>query len=125
MIRTRWLRTSLPVGIAVLSFAALACSNESLDDVKPETSVDTVKVIDNDFEPRVIEVAEGTEITWTWDEAGRPHDVSGDGFSSEVMETGAFSFVFDDTGTFDYRCTLHNGMTGRVVVTPADAGGER
>ena len=126
MNRTRWLRAMLPAGLAAtLGLMAVACSNESLDDVDPVQSVDTVNVVDNGFEPRVIEVQQGAEVTWTWDKAERPHDVSGDGFSSQVMEAGTFTFVFDDEGSFDYRCTLHRDMTGRVIVTAADGGEAR
>ena len=32
---------------------------------------------------------------------------------------GTFAHTFDRPGTYPYRCTVHDGMTGRVVVTAA------
>jgi plastocyanin len=44
------------------------------------------------------------------------HDVKADGFGSPVRKSGTFSHRFDQPGTFQYRCTLHANMTGRVIV---------
>ncbi|MFZ5974726.1 MAG: cupredoxin domain-containing protein [Bacillota bacterium] len=33
------------------------------------------------------------------------------------MNNGAeYNFTFHDTGIFDYKCTLHPSMTGKVIV---------
>jgi len=44
------------------------------------------------------------------------HDVSGDGFKSEVQTEGTFSHTFADAGDYPYVCTLHSGMRGTVTV---------
>jgi plastocyanin len=47
-----------------------------------------------------------------------PHDVKGDGWSSgEPQRSGTFTHRFEQPDSYPYRCTLHNGMDGRVVVT--------
>jgi plastocyanin len=47
-----------------------------------------------------------------------PYNVEGDGCDSgEPLASGAFRRTFDQPGTYDYTCTLHPQMTGRVVVT--------
>jgi plastocyanin len=47
-----------------------------------------------------------------------PHDVKGDGWGSgEPQRSGTFRRTFDQPGTYDYVCTLHPQMTGRVLVT--------
>jgi plastocyanin len=47
-----------------------------------------------------------------------PHDVTGEGWKSgDPQSEGTFRHAFDRPGTYDYRCTLHGGMEGRVVVT--------
>jgi plastocyanin len=63
-----------------------------------------------------VEVPAGTEVTWTWDGDNR-HNVTGEPFSSDTQSEGTFSHTFDDAGTYTYRCTLHPGMEGAVVVT--------
>ena len=90
----------------------------SVTEVAPERGVDTVLVKDNKFTPRVIEVAAGTEVTWSFED-GRLHDVAGEGWGSERMTSGTFVHTFDAPGTYDYRCTLHGNMSGRVIVTGA------
>ena len=44
------------------------------------------------------------------------HNVVGDDFDSGIQESGTFAHRFKSSGTYDYRCTVHSGMTGRVVV---------
>jgi len=106
------------LGVSLLLTVALfaACGGEPLDDVAPVTGVTQIAVDDNFFEPRVIEVAPGTEVTWQWDAASRDHNVIGDGFRSQVQRDGRFAHTFEAPGVYDYLCTLHGGMTGRVVV---------
>jgi len=45
-----------------------------------------------------------------------PHDVSGDGFNSEIQTEGIFSHTFEEVGAYPYLCTLHSGMRGTVTV---------
>ena len=47
------------------------------------------------------------------------HDVSGDGFKSEIQTEGTFSHTFDDAGDYPYVCTLHAGMRGTLTVVDA------
>ncbi len=76
------------------------------------------------FDPPVIEVPVGTDITWTFADYGLsgdaeavPHNVVGEGFESAVLGTGTFTHSFDTPGNYLYRCTLHAYMEGRVIVT--------
>jgi plastocyanin len=87
-------------------------------DAAPVTGVTEVAAKDNRFTPPVIEVPAGTTVTWEFKDRFVPHDVTGDGFSSgEPRTNGSFTHAFDRPGTYPYRCTLHDGMNGRVVVT--------
>ena len=84
------------------------------------TGVTQVAARDNRFAPAAIQVPAGTEVTWTFKDGFVPHDVTGDGFSSgEPRRKGTFAHTFDRPGTYPYRCTVHDGMTGQVVVTAA------
>lgn len=62
----------------------------------------------------------GTEVTWTW-EGDSEHNVVADAFSSDVQSEGIFRHAFDQPGTYRYRCTLHGGMDGTVLVAPQEA----
>jgi len=87
-------------------------------DAAPVAGVTEVAAKDNQFTPPAIEVSAGTTVTWAFEDGFVPHDVSGDGFTSgDPKRSGRFTHTFDAPGTFPYRCTLHDGMTGRVVVT--------
>ena len=92
--------------------------DEELDD--PVAGATEVTVRDNEFEPNAIEVPLGTTVTWRW-EGDHAHNVVGDGFESPVQEDGTFAQTFDEAGTHAYRCTLHPGMRGEVVVTDEPA----
>jgi plastocyanin len=86
----------------------------------PATGVTQVAAKDNRFTPAAIQVPAGTEVTWTFKDGFIPHDVVGDGFSSgDPRRKGSFAHTFDRPGTYAYHCTVHDGMTGRVVVTAA------
>lgn len=75
--------------------------------------------IDNfSFGPTTLKVAAGTTVKWT-NKDDIPHTVvSTDGvFKSHALDTDeSFSFKFDKPGTYDYFCSLHPKMTGKVVV---------
>jgi plastocyanin len=87
-------------------------------DAAPVTGVTEVAAKDNRFTPAAIQVPAGTEVTWKFEDGFVPHDVKADGFSSgEPQRKGTFTHTFDQPGTYAYRCTLHDGMKGRVVVT--------
>jgi plastocyanin len=85
-----------------------------------------VIALDNSFQAATIEVVAGTTVRW--ENRGRnDHDVqSVDGSWGVATEDfppgGVYSFVFADSGTFAYYCSIHGtkdaGMVGEVVVTP-------
>ncbi len=79
-----------------------------------------MSVIDDDFDPVAVTIPVDTEITWTWD-ANTDHNVIADNgdFESPTQREGTFSHTFNQPDTVAYRCTLHNGMDGLVVVTQA------
>lgn len=69
------------------------------------------------FHPPVSRVPVGTTVTFTWQDGSAVHDVAfADGVASEVIAEGTWQRSFDRAGTFDYRCTLHPFMDGRIEV---------
>jgi len=70
------------------------------------------------FVPPEVTVAPGQSVTWTNDD-GAPHGLMyKDGAKgTDLMLPGAsFSRTFDKPGTYDYACSVHPYMTGKVVV---------
>lgn len=93
-----------------------------------------VEVVDNNFEPRQLTVAAGTEVTW-FQTGTQPHDVTADDGSFEshpdcsvgdptkcMRPGGEFKRRFTEAGSFPYYCTVHgfrggSGMAGTITVT--------
>ncbi|HYL47658.1 MAG TPA: cupredoxin family copper-binding protein [Candidatus Limnocylindrales bacterium] len=75
--------------------------------------------IDNfSFGPQEITVAPGTKVTWT-NRDDIPHTVVSTNqlFKSKALDTDdQFSFTFDKPGTYEYFCSIHPKMTGKVIV---------
>jgi plastocyanin len=39
-------------------------------------------------------------------------------FHSVIQSSGGYSHTFATAGSYEYNCTIHSGMTGRVEVAP-------
>jgi plastocyanin len=82
-------------------------------------AIDTRVTIDNfTFKSDAITVPVGTTVMWENDD-DIPHTVvSLDGtFRSRALDTeDKYSFTFDKAGTYEYFCSLHPQMTGKVIV---------
>ena len=79
-----------------------------------------VKIFNYKFAPDVLTIPAGTTVTWTnKDEV--PHTVmsSDKRFQgSGALDTGdTYSYTFTTPGSYEYFCTLHPFMKGKVVVT--------
>jgi plastocyanin len=108
----------LLLAVALLgALAACAGQPDRSASQPPAVGVHDIDAKDVQFTPAAVQVKRGTTVVWHLEDKAVSHDVRGDGFSSPVQEQGTFSHRFDRTGTFSYRCSLHAGMIGRVVVT--------
>jgi len=72
----------------------------------------------NAYNPNPTTVATGTKVTWTNnDSIVHTSTSNGSGWDSGIMAPGAsFSFTFQTAGTFTYKCTIHPGMMGTIMV---------
>ena len=78
----------------------------------------TVKIDNFTFEPSELEIAPGTTVTWVNGD-DIPHTVvaTNRAFRSRALDTeDTFSFTFTSVGEFDYFCSLHPHMTGKILV---------
>jgi plastocyanin len=77
----------------------------------------TVVLRGNRFHPRTVSIHRGSLVRWVWRDGSVPHNVVSHSFKSSRTQTrGSFSVRFTRRGTYDYVCTIHSGMVGKVVV---------
>jgi plastocyanin len=106
-----------------LLFAALASTPCLADDGNNAGAgpAATVNMDHNTFIPSEITVVPGTTVTWV-NKEGMPHTVvdMNKGFRSKTLAKDAsFSFTFATAGDYDYQCSIHPTMKGKVIVKPA------
>ena len=78
---------------------------------------------DSCYVPTIISVKEGQTITWKNEDVAFHSVTSGFyGNPTKLFDSGhldpeeKFSFTFNERGSFDYFCTLHPWMAGKVIV---------
>jgi plastocyanin len=70
------------------------------------------------FTPRNLTIHVGSKVTWT-NKDEEPHKLAevNDTFTSQPLDSdGDFTYQFDTPGTYEYFCTLHPRMTGKIIV---------
>lgn len=112
---------SIYMMLAMIAGMIFAGSVMADDQVVVSTEV-KVGILNYKFDPEVVTVPAGTTVTWiNHDEV--PHTV----VSSDKRFAGSggldtddhYSYVFTKPGTYEYFCTLHPFMKGKIVVTGA------
>jgi len=87
----------------------------------------TVTTPNRTFSPALVSIAPGDTVTWLFSEAVHNVTFTGSlppgGNIGDTSPGNAVDRVFPTAGTFDYDCTRHAGMTGRVVVQAGTGGG--
>lgn len=82
-------------------------------------STNKVDIMNMMFSPSQITVAKGTTVTWTNNDS-IAHTVTADSGSgpnsSDIAPGQTYSYTFNDTGSFQYHCSIHPSMQGTVVV---------
>jgi plastocyanin len=70
------------------------------------------------FNPGEVTVAVGDTVTWVnTDTDSHTSTSNAPGWDSRTIAPGQqFSFAFTTPGSFPYRCTIHPGMVGAVLV---------
>lgn len=98
----------------VIGFSGCGAGNEET----PSEPVDenTVIIEDYKYQPAEITIQAGETITWINKDSVR-HNAKGDSFDTGLLgkeESGEQQF--DEAGTYDYHCTPHPYMKGKVIV---------
>ena len=101
--------------LAVVTAFAVGCGGEG--ESTPVATTEVTMAKSYRFDPKVIEVASGSTVTWTNDD-NFTHTVQVDGQEDHKVERGeSVSIAFDAPGTYHYVCTLHEqDMDGEVIV---------
>jgi amicyanin len=111
------LRCFIPALLLTASLTLSVHAEQNLAANTP-TAAASVRIGNFTFMPVEITIAPGTTVTWT-NEDDIPHAVaaSNKAFRSKVMDTEQhYSFTFTAPGTYDYFCSLHPHMQGKVIV---------
>jgi plastocyanin len=94
--------------------------------VAPQANTATVETPSLTFSPQSVTIGVGGTVTWRF--SGSTHNVTfgalkpTGGNIPDTSPGNAVSRTFTTAGTYDFECTRHNGMTGRVIVQPGDPG---
>ncbi|HEY7024901.1 MAG TPA: plastocyanin/azurin family copper-binding protein [Candidatus Limnocylindrales bacterium] len=112
-------KPSQPAGSGDMGYSVSIAQGAST--YQPDGAADEFADSENppDYVPNVLMVPLGATVTWTNNDPGMVHTVTAaDGsFDSGMLNAGqSFSFTFDKPGDFDYACTPHPWMKGRISV---------
>lgn len=118
-------RTAVVAGAALaLSVGIAACGDDDSNASDECAAGDTIVEIKDDvFDPVTAEVTTGTTVCWP-NEGRNEHAVEpdeGDLFGDDSIQPGeAYSYTFEDAGTYDYYCRFHGapgvGQIGEIIV---------
>lgn len=144
-------RKFLALGASTALVTVAGCGGVGEENNSPETAVDTtvgttvettheneepsesaseVRMQQISFDPMRLSVEPGTEVTWTNDDSASHtissetfHDAATDwSFESDTIDPGgSVSFTFEESGVYEYVCTVHgeSNMCGVVLVGDA------
>ncbi len=109
-------------GVAVLSAFSddLHVTLYALPLIREPIAAKTIEMRDDwSFQPRLLEAAPGTAVTWV-NTSATAHTVTGADLAfpdSGLIEPGqSFSLIFDEPDTYRVRCVPHPGMEGVIVI---------
>jgi amicyanin len=91
-------------------------SQPSNDAAKANPEVFNITIQNFSFNPPELNIKKGDAVTWT-NQDTVSHRILGSSFQSDALSKGqSFSLTFNSTGSFDYICSIHPFMKGKIVV---------
>jgi plastocyanin len=106
--------------VATIAAATLIAGPLALAPAAPADAATVVKATGNlTFKPKTLNVNKGTKVVWK-NTCSCTHTVtatSNNWSKNTTLQSGdTTSFTFKRKGTYKYHCTIHAGMSGKVVV---------
>ena len=103
--------------VVLAAFALVGCgAGKSAQAPVPLAEKNTVTIQDFKFNPGEITIQKGETITWI-NQDSVTHTVTGTVINSGSLTKGqSFKQTFNEAGVFDYNCTPHPAMTGKIIV---------
>jgi amicyanin len=105
-------------GLAIILLMVAGRAKSSGFAATEEKQAVEIKIDNFVFTPNTLTVAAGSTVRWT-NRDDIPHNVVTDDktIKSKVMDTDeSFSYTFTKPGTYNYFCSIHPKMTGKIVV---------
>jgi len=89
--------------------------NENLPST-PQSDISGVNISNFAFDPAEVTIQAGKSVKWT-NEDSAPHTIKSDTFESPNLSNGqSYMHQFTEKGTYDYSCSIHPSMKGKIIV---------
>jgi LPXTG-motif cell wall-anchored protein len=93
------------------------------EDSKQPLANASVTMKDIQFKPKTLTISPGDRVTWTNRDPSQHNAVDQGEFETPLIEKGESASVTIDTpGTYNYVCTVHAGMKGKLVAQTEGGG---
>ena len=107
-------------GLAFGALMAASAATGTAQQLAAAAAPPTIAIDNFAFEPAMLTIAPGTQVTWL-NRDEEPHTVVSatkeQPFKSQALDTNdEFSFVFNKPGTYKYFCSVHPHMIGTIEV---------
>ena len=111
------MQRSLPIAVALVLAAALAIAGPAGAAPKKVTIKGSLGIYN--FKPKKVTIVKGHKVSWSWNSDSEHNVKFGEKLdgkhSKTATQVSGYTIKFKKTGTFKYRCTVHD-FTGKVVV---------
>ena len=116
----------MAAALAVMLSGALAAAPALGDRNVSQSITKRVVVMDNFFEPRLINIHKGDRVVWVW-KGDNSHNVTftkvprtASKKGADTRREGRWSRKFKKRGFYKYVCTIHSGQRGSIEVGRAE-----
>ncbi len=111
-------KRALATVAALAAIPAAAVPAVALGGGARASSSHTVVLKEIRFHHATLSIHRNDTVTWLWRDGHEKHNVTFHSVHSRTQSSGSFTVRFPHSGTFSYRCTIHEaeGMRGKIVV---------